>query len=414
MDPHSVRRCKTPLASAFLGTVLRVTVVLAAIQPVQAKGRSLLQTASDKLTTPAGNTELPSPVLDLATAAAETWKSDQTILWSITGNYEPYEYTTTRSDIDGKNVSLPAGKPSGFAVDLAAAACAVCSLKCDFVLADTQDCWTSGGFPGNGLSAGHFDGCLAFMDTARRRLGVSFSDAIAKPRPAGILSRLGPETGGPLVSPDSDLSDKIVAVVGGWATNGRSLGDAVNTCTNITFNASPIDGYIVLTANDPFGGPDAAMRKLLDGDADVLFTYETIVDDRRGCTHVGCDASLYSGIGTEYAWIHTGLTGYQLNGTTLAMTKKGSPLVETINPCLRHVMRSAFYTQLCQEYRSRGFDDITELCFGGDDTNDEDVPVSEYELSDEFDDESSAPGPSPSASTEVWSGCAEGKCACEA
>ena len=29
---------------------------------------------------------------------------------------------------------------------------------------------------------------------------------------------------------------------------------------------------------------------------------------------------------------------YQLNGTTMAMTKKGSKLNEAINPCVRRVM----------------------------------------------------------------------------
>ena len=122
---------------------------------------------------------------------------------------EEIESLFNRADKDGGGAPLQSGKPSGFTVDLASAACAVCSLRCEFVLSDTQDCWTSGGYPGPGLSAGHVDGCLAYSDTARRRLGVAFSDAVSKPRPAGILTRLDPDTGAPVVTPSSDLSDKV-------------------------------------------------------------------------------------------------------------------------------------------------------------------------------------------------------------
>ena len=45
--------------------------------------------------------------------------------------------------------------------------------------------------------------------------------------------------------------------------------------------------------------------------------------------------------------IHTGILNYQVNGTTLSMTKKGSPLNAAINPCIRQAMRSRFYPELC-------------------------------------------------------------------
>jgi hypothetical protein len=44
-----------------------------------------------------------------------------------------------------------------------------------------------------------------------------------------------------------------------------SIGYATNECTGDKFNASPVDGYITLTADDPYGGPDAAMAALLNG-----------------------------------------------------------------------------------------------------------------------------------------------------
>ena len=50
--------------------------------------------------------------------------------------------------------------------------------------------------------------------------------------------------------------------MGGWATDGSSLGESTNPCTKKRYNASPQDGFIVLTANDPFGGPDGTASGL--------------------------------------------------------------------------------------------------------------------------------------------------------
>jgi len=224
--------------------------------------------------------------------------------------------------------------------------CDICGLQCDWVLEDHQNCWTTSGYVGVGLSAGYFDSCNAFQSTARRLLGVDFSDSIALPRPAGILTRLD-AAGNPVVAPGSDLSNVVVAIVGGWATAARSIGYVTNECTGEKFNASPLNGYLTLTPADPYSGPDAAMSALVNGEADALYMYDHMVEDRQGCTHVGCNATLWNGLGTQYAWIHTGILNYQVNGTTLSMTKKGSPLNAAINPCIRQAMRSRFYPELC-------------------------------------------------------------------
>jgi hypothetical protein len=109
---------------------------------------------------------------------------DKPVLWSITGNYEPYEYVTGYGDKDENGELLPPDTPTGFAVEMIARTCDLCGLSCEWVLEDTQNCWTSAGFPGVGLQAGYFDACNAFTNTARRQLGVDFSDSIALPRAA--------------------------------------------------------------------------------------------------------------------------------------------------------------------------------------------------------------------------------------
>lgn len=166
---------------------------------------------------------------ELAAAAEQIW-GDKPVLWFISGNYEPYEYVTGYNDFDESGEMLPPDTPTGFAVEMITRTCDLCGLQCEWVLDDTQNCWSSAGFPGVGLQAGYFDACNAFTKTGRRQLGAAFSDSIARARPAGILTRLD-KSGNPVVSPKSDLSDVVVSIVGGWATNGRSIGYATNKCT---------------------------------------------------------------------------------------------------------------------------------------------------------------------------------------
>ena len=341
-------------------------------------------------------------------------RDDDALLFAITGNYEPYEYVTGAGERDVlTGDALPADVPTGFAVETIKRACDACDLSCEFVLADAADCWTSGGFPGLGLQAGHFDACAAYTATSRRQLGVAFGDAVSRPRAAGILTRLAPSTREPVVRPTDDLSDVVVAVVGGYATTARSIGASRNTCANETFNGSPVDGLIALVADDPHGGPDAAMRALLDGDADALYAYASLIEDRKGCKQLGCDASLYDGLGTKYAWIHVDMLEYQVNGTTLAMTKKGSPLIDAFNPCVRSVMRSTWYADACARYAAAGFDDVEcypnahfEAAEEGDDLDDD--------LGDDADAPSPSPAPAPASGGGGVGKCASGRCPCDA
>ena len=170
---------------------------------------------------------------------------------------------------------------------------------------------------------------------------------------------------------------------------------------------------LALVADDPHGGPDAAMRALLDGDADALYAYASLIEDRKGCKQLGCDASLYDGLGTKYAWIHVDMLEYQVNGTTLAMTKKGSPLIDAFNPCVRSVMRSTWYADACARYAAAGFDDVE--CY----------PNAHFEAAEEGDDldddsgdDADAPSPSPAPAPASGGGgvgkCASGRCPCDA
>lgn len=88
----------------------------------------------------------------------------------------------------------------------------------------------------------------------------------------------------------------------------------------------------------------------------VVLTCYPCVEHRSDCDHEGCDAELYSpdNLGTKYAWIHTGIEEYQVNGTTLSMAPKGTGLNEYLNPLMEEFMRTKEYAELCEKYVDEG------------------------------------------------------------
>ena len=107
---------------------------------------------------------------------------------------------------------------------------------------------------------------------------------------------------------------------------------------------------------------------------------------------------------------------YQINGTTLAMTKKGSRLNDAMNPCLRQVMQSKFYAELCTKYKRLGFDDIE--CFANEFLEEEEEEQEDDD--DEIDDDMTttmAPTPAPSPGPDIATSlagfdCSSGYCGC--
>ena len=45
-----------------------------------------------------------------------------------------------------------------------------------------------------------------------------------------------------------------------------------------------------------------------------------------------------------------GLNGWSLNGTTLAISKRGSGLSDVLNPCIKAVSQTQEYTALCESH----------------------------------------------------------------
>lgn len=128
------------------------------------------------------------------------------------------------------------------------------------------------------------------------------------------------------------------------------------------------------------------------------------VEHRSDCAHEGCDPDLYdpTNLGTKYAWIHTGIEEYQVNGTTLAMAPKGTGLNELLNPLMEDFMATKDYADLCEKYVDEGI-----RCFPNRYTKTINVPLwamNDLERVKSCDDKE----------TDACSTCSSGYCACTA
>jgi len=132
--------------------------------------------------------------------------------------------------------------------------------------------------------------------------------------------------------------------VTGFAPTADLIGAAFNDCVS----GKPMFDLGGITFVNPAGdGNFEAMKVLKAGGADVLWVYaEQAEDCMADLTASGCEN--WGGFGTEYAFIHMGLI-VQNNGTTVAMSKKGSGLGEVLNPCIQTVLGTQEYQALCQK-----------------------------------------------------------------
>lgn len=69
------------------------------------------------------------------------------------------------------------------------------------------------------------------------------------------------------------------------------------------------------------------------------------------------DCALWDGLGTNFAYIHTGMSEWARAGTTLTISKKGAGVADLVNPCIEAFLLTEEYYNLCEKY---GF---TAECF---------------------------------------------------
>ena len=138
----------------------------------------------------------------------------------------------------------------------------------------------------------------------------------------------------------------------GWAPTSDGLGLVANSCTGQKYV-----GYEMVTPPNADNNNDEAMRRLRNGEVDAMWVYADQAYSY-DCAKLGADVTpewdcaLWAGFGTEYAYIATGMFGHAYNGTTIALSRKGSGVTDIINPCLKEFMKTKEYYDICEK---RGF-----------------------------------------------------------
>lgn len=239
---------------------------------------------------------------------------------------------------------------AGFGNDFAKGMAPGCGVDVVTMQTDWSKCWDNGKL-GVGLETGYYHGCMTYTHTVGvRNRFAEFSHGILKEnKPAGLLTRL--VNGQPLVDGRSNLKDKKIVDVTGWAPTADTLAIVKNSCTGANF-----EGFEMLTppSSETPGPNDVAMEYLMDGRADAIWIYADQAYNY-DCTKPGVtpewDCTKWSGFGTTFAYIHVGMSGHIYNGTTLTLSKKGSGLKEIVDPCIEKFMQTEEYYNICKKHK---------------------------------------------------------------
>ena len=133
----------------------------------------------------------------------------------------------------------------------------------------------------------------------------------------------------------TDYTNVKLGDVTGWAPTPDTFEFNFNYCDGGKQFVPPANGTIKPSGGD---GNVAAIRGLRDGDYDALYIYaDQIYNFIKSGDPLYDDIA--NGFGTDFAYIHTGLDQWSINGTTLAISKRGSGLKQVLDPCIAAVQR---------------------------------------------------------------------------
>ena len=285
------------------------------------------------------------------------WKPSTTpgrpkLLMGVDVDYPPYAYIrqapyASAGDLD---------EVVGVGVDMIRGMAEHCGFDVEIIQVHWSDCWGNGEI-GAGLREGWYHGCMTYTHaTAVRNRYLDFTDSWAGiNKPSGLITRL--VNGRPHISGMDDLSGRTIVDVSGWAPTADTLHFVKNQCTGVTYASDftivsdadlVLNGSTGYTANGP---NDRALIAVLEGQADAMWVYADQASNYQcadGETQEGWDCALWRTLGTEYAYIQTGMFGWMHNGTTVAISKKGSGLNEILDPCLASFARTREFYQVCK------------------------------------------------------------------
>jgi len=273
------------------------------------------------------------------------------VVLGISPDYPPYtSFTST--------VPLQLG---GFQADFMALMKPTCGIDVTPFLGTWSNCWTSKPaslyFPetteyiGDYIREGILHGCSGYTHAkGERNWSLEFTSSILGGlKTAAILTRL--VNGKPVVSPrQSDFSNVRVGDVSGWAPTPDTFGYNINYCTGEHISA-PSD----VSSAQAGDGNVAGINALLNGEFDALYLYSDQLYNFGNLANPSPEEqALLAGFGSTFAYIQTGLDQWSINGTTLAISKKGSGLKEALDPCIQKVVRTQEYTTMCEHYFNPG------------------------------------------------------------
>jgi len=344
----------------------------------------------------------PAPVVELPLPGVMPGRDKTKIVLATDVDWPPYAFFE-------KGVSGTSGGLAGFGKDVGEGVAAVCGLDITFVQTNWANCWDANGYKegspgiGIGLLEGWFNGCSTYTHAqgVRNRFMEFTNSILDANKPAGLLTLLD-EDGKPKVSGLSDLAGKKIADVTGWVPTADGLMYVTNQCTQKKYApkcavSGGEDCYTLIIPEE--AGNDAAMKLLRDGAADAIFLYADQAYNYEcydGKTHSGAiptwNCDLWEGFGKSYAYVQTGQFGHAINGTTLAISKKGSGLAEILNPCIQKFMKTKDYYDVCVKH------EMEATCY-----KNEFFPQG---------DKKSKPYMQPTYAHDKASGCSDGYCPC--
>jgi hypothetical protein len=251
------------------------------------------------------------------------------------------------------------GQLTGFGHDVAMGLMEVCDMDIEVTETQWVNCWGNDVI-GKGLDRGYYHSCINYYNAQGvRERYMEFSKPMLNDNtPDALLTRLD-ENGNPVVNGLSDLAGHIVVDMPGFAPSQDQLPVVENYCTKTDDGFKDYIFIPPIYGDGP--GEDDALRTLLDGYADVLYiaagqaeSYMCNATDAASATSNGFgstrNCTLWDGLGTTYAYIHTGMKSQEEGGTTMSMSKIGSGLPALLNPCLEKFIATESYYNLCAKY----------------------------------------------------------------
>jgi hypothetical protein len=300
------------------------------------------------------------------------------LIMAVDTDYPPYAYVTGLEWGSGETT----GQVAGIGVEMINAMAKACDFEVETVAASWSDCWTNtspsgpkDGTIGQGLLEGWYHGCMTFTHPygARNRYSEFTKAWAVKNKPAGLITRLVGKEGSkkPWIGSNDTLLKRTIVDVTGWAPTADTLKLATNRCNGKAFEDYTIIQGSSLKVLDKDGNPiinanDKALTAVLDEKtgidamwiyADQAFNYQKTCDNAEDGTSSSFNCTLWKGFGDKFAYIQTGLDGWLQDGTTIAMSKKGTGVAEFLNTCFDKFQPTKEFYEVC----AKDYKGISEL-----------------------------------------------------